>query len=61
MVNVWGYSTINFFSPMRRYASVAAINSVDAAREFKEMVKALHANGIEVQATSTRTTKKIHM
>lgn len=38
----WGYSTINFFSPMRRFASENPI------LEFKQLVKALHANGIEV-------------
>lgn len=46
LYNFWGYSTVNFFSPMNRYASSpkrqAAIN------EFKTMVKALHEHGIEV-------------
>lgn len=47
MVNTWGYSTINFFAPMSRYASKGG-GPVAASREFKEMVKALHAAGIEV-------------
>ncbi len=42
----WGYSSVNFFAPMNRYASSndpgAAIN------EFKSMVKALHKNDIAV-------------
>uniref|UniRef100_A0A1U8Q6M4 Isoamylase 3, chloroplastic isoform X2 n=1 Tax=Nelumbo nucifera TaxID=4432 RepID=A0A1U8Q6M4_NELNU len=47
MINTWGYSTINFFAPMSRYASSGG-GSIAASREFKEMVKALHAAGIEV-------------
>eukprot|EP00897_Mesotaenium_endlicherianum_P008628 jgi/Mesen1/7794/ME000408S06902 len=47
LVNTWGYSTINFFAPMSRYASGGG-GPVAAANEFKEMVKALHAAGIEV-------------
>ncbi|KAL1344655.1 hypothetical protein HN51_018523 [Arachis hypogaea] len=47
MINTWGYSTINFFSPMSRYASAGG-GPVNASREFKLMVKALHSAGIEV-------------
>lgn len=47
MINTWGYSTINFFAPMSRYASAGG-GPVNAAQEFKEMVKALHLSGIEV-------------
>ncbi|KAK9757642.1 hypothetical protein RND81_01G176200 [Saponaria officinalis] len=47
MINTWGYSTINFFAPMSRYASSGG-GPVKAALEFKEMVKALHNAGIEV-------------
>eukprot|EP00252_Welwitschia_mirabilis_P008381 TRINITY_DN2017_c0_g1_i3.p1 TRINITY_DN2017_c0_g1~~TRINITY_DN2017_c0_g1_i3.p1 ORF type:complete len:717 (+),score=131.78 TRINITY_DN2017_c0_g1_i3:57-2207(+) len=47
MVNVWGYSTINFFSPMSRYAANGG-GPLAASLEFKQMVKALHAAGIEV-------------
>jgi len=38
----WGYSTVNFFAPMRRYSRGNALT------EFKQLVKALHAHGIEV-------------
>ncbi|XP_060175321.1 isoamylase 3, chloroplastic isoform X5 [Lycium barbarum] len=47
MINTWGYSTMNFFAPMSRYASSGG-GPVSASREFKEMVKALHGAGIEV-------------
>lgn len=47
MMNTWGYSTINFFAPMSRYASAGG-GPANASREFKEMVKALHGAGIEV-------------
>lgn len=42
LFNFWGYSTINFFSPMNRFAQS------DALKEFKMLVKSLHAAGIEV-------------
>ena len=41
--NYWGYNTIGFFAPDMRYSRDPA--QVD---EFKTMVKALHAAGIEV-------------
>jgi isoamylase len=44
--NYWGYSTLNFFAPAGRYASVRDYGA--QVREFKEMVRALHAAGIEV-------------
>ncbi|XP_031498374.1 isoamylase 3, chloroplastic isoform X2 [Nymphaea colorata] len=47
MINSWGYSTMNFFSPMSRYASAGG-GPFAAALEFKKMVKALHNAGIEV-------------
>ena len=47
MVNIWGYSHINFFAPMSRYAADGA-GPVAAAKEFKEMVQQLHKAGIEV-------------
>ncbi|KAL6757880.1 isoamylase, starch debranching enzyme [Haematococcus lacustris] len=47
MVNIWGYSHINFFAPMSRFAADGA-GPVAAAREFKQMVKTLHAAGIDV-------------
>lgn len=47
MTNTWGYSTINFFAPMSRYASAGG-GPINASLEFKQMVKALHGAGIEV-------------
>ena len=44
LYNYWGYSTVNFFSPMNRYGS----GEKSATTEFKALVKELHANGIEV-------------
>jgi glycogen operon protein len=44
--NYWGYNTIGFFAPEARYASSQEVGG--QVREFKEMVKALHAAGIEV-------------
>jgi isoamylase len=46
LVNYWGYNTLNFFSPARRYA--ANREPCAQVREFKEMVRALHHAGIEV-------------
>ncbi|MBE5960671.1 MAG: alpha-amylase [Lachnospiraceae bacterium] len=44
-VNYWGYSKDSFFfAPKASYASVPA----NVETEFKQMVKAFHANGIEV-------------
>ena len=42
--NYWGYSTLSFFAPMRRYASVPDF----AFSEFKEMVCRFHAAGLEI-------------
>ena len=42
--NYWGYMTLNFFCPHLRYSS----NQEAPIAEFKEMVAALHAAGIEV-------------
>lgn len=47
MVNIWGYSHISFMAPMSRFAADGG-GATTAARELKEMVKALHAAGIEV-------------
>ena len=44
--NYWGYSTLCFFAPEQRYASDQAPGA--QVREFKQMVKALHAAGLEV-------------
>ncbi len=40
--NYWGYNTIGFFAPERRYSASGVVD------EFKTMVKTLHSAGIEV-------------
>jgi isoamylase len=45
-VNYWGYNTLGFFAPDARY--VATSIPQDAVQQFKMMVRALHAAGIEV-------------
>jgi len=47
MTNIWGYSHLNFFAPMSRFAAGGG-GPTAAAMEFKQMVKQLHAAGIEV-------------
>ncbi|NUT33424.1 MAG: glycogen-debranching protein [Hamadaea sp.] len=44
--NYWGYMTLNYFAPDRRYAYDKSPGG--PTREFKEMVKAFHDNGIKV-------------
>ncbi|MGV3532979.1 MAG: glycogen debranching protein GlgX [Chthoniobacteraceae bacterium] len=44
-VNYWGYNTLGFFAPDPRYA---ASGPEGAVAEFQEMVRLLHAEGIEV-------------
>jgi len=44
--NYWGYSSIGFFAPERRYWSGQPGST--PVSEFRDMVKALHARGIEV-------------
>ena len=46
LTNYWGYNTLGFFAPAQRYASGRAPGA--AVREFKAMVKVLHAAGLEV-------------
>jgi isoamylase len=46
LVNYWGYNTLGYFAPMARYSSCGDIGG--QVNEFKRMVKALHAAGIEV-------------
>ena len=45
LANYWGYNTLNFFAPEPDYCTEGAITGV---REFKMMVRALHAAGLEV-------------
>ncbi|GEP11080.1 glycogen debranching protein GlgX [Methylobacterium gnaphalii] len=44
LTNYWGYNTISFFTPARRYAAVPDF----AFSEFKEMVARMHGAGLEV-------------
>jgi len=48
LVNYWGYNTIGFFAPATRYAGPASTGRSDPLVEFRAMVRALHAAGIEV-------------
>jgi isoamylase len=42
----WGYNTLGYFAPMARYSSSG--DDGEQVTEFKEMVKRLHAEGLEV-------------
>jgi isoamylase len=44
--NYWGYDSLNYFAPYSGYS--AAGMAGEQVQEFKAMVKALHAEGIEV-------------
>jgi glycogen operon protein len=44
--NYWGYNTIGFFAPHSTYSSSGELGQ--QVQEFKSMVRALHAAGIEV-------------
>ena len=44
--NYWGYNTLGFFAPDARFSSAG--DRGGQVRDFKAMVKALHAAGIEV-------------
>jgi len=44
--NYWGYSTLNYFAPDRRYSSDKSPGG--PTREFETMVKAFHDQGIKV-------------
>lgn len=46
LTNFWGYNTIGFFAPNRRYASEGA--QTPAGLEFRNLVDALHDAGMEV-------------
>lgn len=48
-MNFWGYSTVNFFSPMIRYSSAGIRNcGRDAINEVKLFIREAHKRGIEV-------------
>ena len=46
LTNYWGYNSIGFFAPSSRYSAGGSLGQ--QVTEFKEMVRALHAAGIEV-------------
>ncbi|WP_213804806.1 glycogen debranching protein GlgX [Granulicella sp. dw_53] len=46
LTNYWGYNTLGYFAPEARYSSCG--DRGGQVGEFREMVKALHAAGIEV-------------
>jgi isoamylase len=46
LTNYWGYSPMAFFAPHSGYSSNK--DPMGAVNEFRDMVKALHRNGIEV-------------
>jgi len=47
--NYWGYNTLGFFAPHASYATTGADGTAGLqVQEFKQMVKTLHASGIEV-------------
>ena len=46
LVNYWGYNTLSYFAPDVRFA--ASASPLECVREFKMMVRALHAAGLEV-------------
>jgi glycogen operon protein len=46
LTNYWGYNTLCFFAPDLRYGTRQ--DALDSVREFKTMVRGLHAAGIEV-------------
>ena len=49
LLNYWGYSTINFFSPKAGYAATGKTkDGTMVADELKNTIKILHQNGIEV-------------
>jgi isoamylase len=51
-INYWGYMTTQFFAPNREYlcpdTGSCTLAAGQQVNEFKEMVKALHAQGLEV-------------
>jgi glycogen operon protein len=44
--NYWGYMSLNYFAPHNQYACSSRLG--EQKNEFREMVRALHAAGIEV-------------
>ena len=48
LVNYWGYQPISVLAPHQGYGSGGGIDPLAVLDEFRDMVKALHAAGIEV-------------
>ena len=49
LLNYWGYSTLGFFAPKAGYAATGKMqDGTMVADELKNLIKALHQNGIEV-------------
>ena len=48
LVNYWGYNSLGFFAPHTEYSSRPLEHGTEVLDEFREMVKSLHAAGIEV-------------
>ncbi|WP_050640033.1 MULTISPECIES: glycogen debranching protein GlgX [Clostridia] len=46
LLDYWGYNPVSFFAPNTSYASSVEYNQ--EGRELKELIKALHDNGIDV-------------
>ena len=46
LLDYWGYNTVSFFSPNTSYTAASEYNR--EGTEFKELIRALHENGIEV-------------
>ena len=46
LINYWGYAPVSLFAPHQGYSS--SDKPLDVLDEFRDMVKALHAAGIEV-------------
>ena len=47
LTNYWGYNTLSYFAPTRRYATAQA-NALECLNEFRDMVDRLHDNNLEV-------------
>ncbi|HTY72979.1 MAG TPA: glycogen debranching protein GlgX [Actinomycetes bacterium] len=49
LVNYWGYNTLGYFAPHAAYSAAARSGKLGGqVAEFKDMVKTLHAAGLEV-------------
>ncbi len=46
LCNYWGYNTLGYFAPARKYASLPT--AAESVREFKRMVVTVHGPGIDL-------------